>query len=76
MNVADWRPRATSSSTTPPRSAPHRSVLDDALRLIAKVGARRVVLDSLTGMALGVASQRRFRELVYALTKHTLVSPC
>src|SRR4030095_13798209 len=44
--------------------------LDDALRLIAKVGARRVVLDSLTGMALGVASPRRFRELVYALTKH------
>ena len=44
--------------------------LDHALRLIAKVGARRVVLDSLTGMALGVASPRRFRELVYALTKH------
>jgi circadian clock protein KaiC len=45
--------------------------LDDALRLIAKVGARRVVLDSLTGMALSVVSPRRFRELVYALTKHT-----
>ncbi len=44
--------------------------LDEALRLIAKVGARRVVLDSLTSMALGVVSQRRFRELVYALTKH------
>jgi circadian clock protein KaiC len=28
------------------------------------------VLDSLTGMSLGVASQRRFRELVYALTQH------
>jgi circadian clock protein KaiC len=44
--------------------------LDDALRLIAKVGARRVVLDSLTSMALSVVSQRRYRELVYALTKH------
>ena len=44
--------------------------LDEALRLIAKVGARRVVLDSLTSMGLGVVSQRRFRELVYALTKH------
>ena len=44
--------------------------LDEALRLIAKVGARRVVLDSVTSMALGVVSPRRFRELVYALTKH------
>jgi circadian clock protein KaiC len=44
--------------------------LDEALRLIAKVGARRVVLDGLTSMALSVVSQRRFRELVYALTKH------
>jgi circadian clock protein KaiC len=44
--------------------------LDEALRLIARVGARRVVLDSVTSMALGVASPRRFRELVYALTKH------
>jgi circadian clock protein KaiC len=44
--------------------------LGEALRLIAKVGARRVVLDSLSSMALSVVSQRRFRELVYALTKH------
>ena len=44
--------------------------LDEALGLIAKVGARRVVLDGLTSMALGVGSPRRFRELVYALTKH------
>lgn len=28
------------------------------------------MLDSLTGMSLGVASQRRFRELVYARTQH------
>jgi circadian clock protein KaiC len=48
--------------------------LDEALRQIARVGARRVVLDSLTGMSLGVASQRRFRELVYALTKHLRVA--
>ena len=43
--------------------------LDQALRLIAKVGARRVVLDSLSSMALGVVSPRRLRELVYALAK-------
>jgi circadian clock protein KaiC len=28
------------------------------------------VLDSLTSISLGVPSQRRFRELIYALTKH------
>jgi circadian clock protein KaiC len=44
--------------------------LDSVMRQIAKVGARRAVLDSLTSMALSVVSQRRFRELIYALTKH------
>jgi hypothetical protein len=29
------------------------------------------VLDSLTSMALGVPSERRFKELVYAVTKHS-----
>ncbi len=48
--------------------------LGEALRQIGRVGARRVVLDSLTGMSLGVASQRRFRELVYALAKHVRVA--
>jgi circadian clock protein KaiC len=44
--------------------------LDEALRQIARIGARRAVIDSLTSMSLGVPSERRFRELVYALTKH------
>jgi circadian clock protein KaiC len=44
--------------------------LGEALRQIARVGARRAVLDSVTSMSLGVSSPRRFRELVYALTKH------
>lgn len=48
--------------------------LDEALKQLEKVGARRVVFDSLTGMSLGVASQRRFRELVYALTQHFRVA--
>jgi len=39
-------------------------------RQIESVGARHAVLDSLTSMSLGVPSERRFRELVYALTKH------
>jgi circadian clock protein KaiC len=33
-------------------------------------GARRAVLDSLTSLELGVFSEQRFKELVYALTKH------
>lgn len=37
--------------------------------LVAETGARRLVLDSLTGLALGVADDRRFREFVYALAK-------
>jgi circadian clock protein KaiC len=37
---------------------------------VERLGARRAVLDSLTSMALGVPSERRFKELVYALAKH------
>ena len=44
--------------------------LDEARRQIERLGARRVVLDSLTSLALGAISERRYRELVYALAKH------
>ncbi len=44
--------------------------LNRARELVERLGARRAVLDSLTSMSLGVSSQRRFRELVYAMTKH------
>jgi circadian clock protein KaiC len=44
--------------------------LDRARHEVEKLGARRAVLDSLTSMALGVPSARRFKELVYALAKH------
>jgi circadian clock protein KaiC len=44
--------------------------LDQARLGIERLGARRVVIDSLTSMALGVPSERRFKELVYAVTKH------
>jgi circadian clock protein KaiC len=44
--------------------------LDRARQEVERVGARRVVLDSLTSMALGIVSERRFKELVYAMTKH------
>ena len=44
--------------------------LDRARRDVERLGARRAVLDSLTSMALGVPSERRFKEFVYALAKH------
>jgi circadian clock protein KaiC len=49
-------------------------VLEEVRRQIERVGARHAVLDSLTSMSLGVPSERRFRELVYALTKHFRVA--
>jgi circadian clock protein KaiC len=44
--------------------------LDRARQQVKKAGARRAVLDSLTSLALGVPSERRFKELVYAVAKH------
>ena len=44
--------------------------LDQARREVEKSGAQRAVLDSLTSLALGVSSERRFKELVYAIGKH------
>jgi circadian clock protein KaiC len=44
--------------------------LDQARQHVERMGAQRVVLDSLTSLALGVPSNRRFKELVYAITKH------
>jgi circadian clock protein KaiC len=44
--------------------------LHEVRREVARVGARRVVVDSLSTLALGAISERRYRELVYALAKH------
>jgi len=38
--------------------------------LVEKTGARRIVIDSLTTLGLGVPSERRFKELVYAIMAH------
>jgi circadian clock protein KaiC len=48
--------------------------LEQARRRIASLGASRVAFDSMGSMELGVSSHRRFRELVYALTKHSAVA--
>lgn len=44
--------------------------LEQARQNIRASGVKRAVLDSLTSMSLGVPSERRFKELVYAFTKH------
>jgi circadian clock protein KaiC len=44
--------------------------LNRARGLLEQVRAKRAVLDSLTSLELGVSSQRRFKELVYSMTKH------
>jgi circadian clock protein KaiC len=44
--------------------------LNQSQQRVRESGARRVVLDSLTTMALGVPSERRFKELAYAMAKH------
>lgn len=43
--------------------------LDRARHEVERLAVRHAVLDSLTSMALGVPSARRFKELVYALAK-------
>jgi circadian clock protein KaiC len=48
--------------------------LYDARALVTKVHAKRAVFDSLTTMALGVSSERRFKEMVYAIAKHLRVA--
>ena len=44
--------------------------LGRARQQVQDLGARRAVLDSLTTLALGVSSERRFKQLVYAMAKH------
>ena len=55
--------------TSPVELLPDR-FLDQARQEIDRLQARRVTLDSLTALSLGVVSERRYRELVYALTRH------
>jgi circadian clock protein KaiC len=44
--------------------------LNEVRSEVKQLGARRVVLDSLTSMAMGIPSDRRFKEIVYSLAKH------
>jgi circadian clock protein KaiC len=45
------------------------SFLNTVRQRTQELKARRIVLDSMTSLGLGVPSTRRFRELVYAMTK-------
>lgn len=44
--------------------------LYEARNEVRHLGARRAVFDSLTTMSLGVPSERRYKEMVYAIAKH------
>jgi circadian clock protein KaiC len=44
--------------------------LNMAREQVRALGARRAVLDSLSSLSIGIPSERRYRELVYALSKH------
>ncbi|HZX00691.1 MAG TPA: ATPase domain-containing protein [Bacilli bacterium] len=44
--------------------------LEQARQRLYAGDVRRAVLDGLTSLGLGVPSERRFKELVYAITKH------
>ncbi|HVZ71223.1 MAG TPA: ATPase domain-containing protein [Polyangia bacterium] len=44
--------------------------LHEARGFVEAHGAKRAVFDSLSSMALGVPSNRRFQELVYSIVKH------
>jgi circadian clock protein KaiC len=48
--------------------------LTEARDHVRQVGARRLVLDSLSSASLGVTSERRFRELIYATARHLRAS--
>jgi circadian clock protein KaiC len=48
--------------------------LQTAREQVLALRAQRVVFDSLTSMQLGVPSERRFKELVYAVSKHMRAS--
>ena len=61
---------AHASATSRPSSCRPIASWIEARQEVERLGARRAVLDSLTSMALGVPSERRFKELVYAITKH------
>jgi circadian clock protein KaiC len=58
----------TLNYVSPVELSPDR-FLDQARQRVERLAARRAVLDSLTSMALGVPSDRRFKELVYAMAK-------
>ncbi len=59
----------TISYTSPVELSTDR-FLNEVRQQVEAIGAVRAVLDSVTSLALGIPSERRFRELVYALTKH------
>ncbi len=55
--------------SSPVELSPDR-FLHGALDAVYRLGAKRVLLDSLTSLELSAISRKRFKELVYSLIKH------
>jgi circadian clock protein KaiC len=55
---------------TPPVELSTDQFLDQAIDQVRTLGARRAVLDSLSSLSVSIPSERRYKELVFALCKH------
>ena len=69
LQALEKKGRLTVNYTSPVELSTDR-YLQTARDLVERGGITRVVFDSLTSMSLGVHSERRFKELVYAVGKH------
>jgi circadian clock protein KaiC len=69
LNALEQQERLVIKYTSPVELSTDR-FLHDARATVRELGASRAVFDSLTTMALGVPSRRRYKEMIYAISKH------
>jgi circadian clock protein KaiC len=69
LNTTDPSGLITVLYTSPVELSTDR-FLFQARAIVQRLAPARAVFDGLTSMALGVSSDRRFKELVYAISKH------
>jgi circadian clock protein KaiC len=69
LNLSQAKDKLRISHSSPVELLTDR-YLSEVRLLVEKMGARRVVIDSLTTLAIGVPSERRFKELVYSIMAH------
>jgi circadian clock protein KaiC len=69
LEALEQQGRLTIHYTSPVELSTDR-FLHEARAMVRALGARRAVFDSLTTMALSVPSDRRYKEMIYAISKH------